>query len=135
MFWAKPFIKCAKEIKLNCFATCTPTFVVYVLKCPCGMLYVGKTIRPVNIRIKEHKNAIRNYKADTYSDNPVSRHFANAKHNVRQMRWKVLEVVPKPDRGGDRNTLLLQREVRWIRRLESTQPKGMNEQLNLICFL
>ncbi|OCT91198.1 hypothetical protein XELAEV_18014255mg, partial [Xenopus laevis] len=93
-----------KEIKLMPFATCTTNFVVYVLKCPCGILDVGKTIRSVNTRIKEHKNNIRNFKADTYNDTPVSRHFATAKHNACQLKWKVLEVVPKSPKGGDRNT-------------------------------
>ncbi|OCT64610.1 hypothetical protein XELAEV_18045709mg [Xenopus laevis] len=111
------------------FATCTANFVVYVLKCPCGKLYVGKTISSVNTRTNEHKNNIRNFKADTYNDTPVSRHFATAKHN------KVLEVVTKSPTGGDRNTMLLQREARWIRRLDCVYPKGMNEQLNLACFL
>ncbi|OCU02254.1 hypothetical protein XELAEV_18008015mg [Xenopus laevis] len=57
-------------------------FVIYVLKCPCGMLFVGKTIRPVNIRIKKHKNTIRNFKEDTYTDTNVSMHSDTAKHNV-----------------------------------------------------
>ncbi|OCT74448.1 hypothetical protein XELAEV_18033426mg [Xenopus laevis] len=87
-----------QEIKLNAFATCKTAFVIYVLKCPCGMLYVG---RSVNVRIKEHKGNIRNFKADSYSDTPVSRHFYKAKHNVCQLKWKVLEIVPKPTRGGD----------------------------------
>ncbi|OCT91792.1 hypothetical protein XELAEV_18014845mg [Xenopus laevis] len=96
------------------------------------MLYVGKTIRPVNVRIKEHKSNIRNFKLNTHTDTPVSRLFDTAKHN-----WKVLETVPKPKeiRGGDHNTLLLQREARWIKRLETTHPKGLNEQYNLSCFL
>ncbi|OCT74436.1 hypothetical protein XELAEV_18033413mg [Xenopus laevis] len=88
--------------------------VVYVLKCPCGTSYVGKTIRLVNIRIKSHKNAIHNFQANTYTDTSVSRHFANSKHNVCQLKWKVLEV-PKSPKGGDRNTQLLQREAQWIR--------------------
>ncbi|XP_041424662.1 uncharacterized protein LOC121395364 [Xenopus laevis] len=124
-----------KEIKLSTYATCSTNYVVYVLKCPCGKLYVGKTIRSVNTRIKEHKNAIRNFKANTYTDTSVSRHFSEARHNVCQLKWKVLEVVPKMSKGGDRNNLLLQRESRWINRLDSTYPKGMNEQLNLACFL
>ncbi|OCT77575.1 hypothetical protein XELAEV_18028667mg [Xenopus laevis] len=94
--------KRGQEIKLS---TCKTCCVIYVLKCPCGMLYVGKTIRPVNVRIKGH------------------------------FRWKVLETVPKPTRGGDHHTILLQREARWIRRLDSTDPKGLNEQYNLSCFL
>ncbi|OCT65637.1 hypothetical protein XELAEV_18041878mg [Xenopus laevis] len=35
------------EIKLNDFATCNTTGVIYMLKCPCGKAYVGKTKRQV----------------------------------------------------------------------------------------
>ncbi|OCT93784.1 hypothetical protein XELAEV_18011455mg [Xenopus laevis] len=87
-----------KEIKLVSYATCVTNFVVYV----------GKTIRSVNTRIKEHKNDICNFQANTYTDNSVSRHFANAKHNACQLKWKVLEVVTKSPEGGDRDTQLLQ---------------------------
>ena len=31
-----------------------------LLKCPCGLYYVGKTIRELKIRIGEHKSNIRN---------------------------------------------------------------------------
>uniref|UniRef100_A0A803K3M7 Reverse transcriptase domain-containing protein n=1 Tax=Xenopus tropicalis TaxID=8364 RepID=A0A803K3M7_XENTR len=123
------------EIPLKAYATCKSKFVIYVLKCPCGMLYVGKTFRPVNTRIKEHKNYIRNFKKDSYTDTSVSRHFIDNKHSACQLKWKVLEVVQKPVRGGDWKKLLLQREARWIRRLDCVMPRGMNEQYSLLCFL
>ncbi|CAH2274651.1 Hypothetical predicted protein, partial [Pelobates cultripes] len=46
-------------------------FVVYALKCPCGLLYVGETIRPVKERIGEHKRSIRYLKAEVYRDKRV----------------------------------------------------------------
>ncbi|OCT85550.1 hypothetical protein XELAEV_18023719mg [Xenopus laevis] len=98
------------------------------------MLYVGKTIRSVNTRIKEHKGNIRNFKKDTYTDTPVSRHFFSS-NSICQLKWKVLEVVPKPVRGGDWNKKRLQREARWIRHLDSVIPHGMNDQYSLSCFL
>ncbi|OCT94808.1 hypothetical protein XELAEV_18012498mg [Xenopus laevis] len=91
------------EIPLKMYAT-----YVYVLKCPCGMLYVGKTIRPVNTRIQKYKNSIQSFEKDSHTDTPVSRHFFNNKHSACQLKWKVLEVVQKPIRGGDWKNLLLQ---------------------------
>ncbi|XP_041435406.1 uncharacterized protein LOC121399279 [Xenopus laevis] len=122
-------------IKLKSYATCKTSHVIYALKCPCGKMYVGKTIRSVSTRIKEHKGNIRNFKNDTYTDTPVARHFDTVKHNVCQLKWIVLETVAKPSRGGDHNLILLQREARWIKRLDSAYPKGLNEQCNLSCFL
>ncbi|OCT82948.1 hypothetical protein XELAEV_18025483mg [Xenopus laevis] len=123
------------EIPLKTFATCSSTHVVYTLKCPCGMMYIGKTIRSVNTRIKEHKNTIRNFALDTYTDTSVSRHFSEAKHHVSQLKWKVLEVVKRPQRGGNWDKLLLQREAWWIEKMDSTKPLGMNDFNSLKCFL
>ncbi|OCT82438.1 hypothetical protein XELAEV_18024968mg [Xenopus laevis] len=58
------------EIKLRAYATCKSKYVIYALKCICVMLYVGKTILPVNMHIKEHKHNIRNFKKDSYTDYP-----------------------------------------------------------------
>ncbi|OCT92625.1 hypothetical protein XELAEV_18015682mg [Xenopus laevis] len=71
-----------------------------MLKCPCGIVYVGQTIRKVKERIKEHKGDIRNFKKDTATDTPVSRHFNMNKHHVSQLKWLVLEVVESPHRGA-----------------------------------
>ncbi|OCT72575.1 hypothetical protein XELAEV_18035555mg [Xenopus laevis] len=76
------------------------------------MLCVGKTIRPVNIL-----------------------HFFSNKHSACQLKWKVLEVFQKPINGGDWNNLLLKREAKWIRRLDSVLPKVINEQFSVCCFL
>ncbi|OCT70349.1 hypothetical protein XELAEV_18037266mg [Xenopus laevis] len=43
------------EINLNVYATCKSTHVVYLLKCPCGLGYMGHTSRAVKLRIQEHK--------------------------------------------------------------------------------
>ncbi|OCT98791.1 hypothetical protein XELAEV_18011025mg [Xenopus laevis] len=55
-----------------------------------------------------------------YQDN-----FFEAKHHVSQLKWKVLEVVNRPPRGGDWDKLMLQREARWIVKLECTKPKAL----------
>ncbi len=39
--------------------TCSTKNVVYMLKCPCDNIYIGKTIRPLKQRISEHKSSIR----------------------------------------------------------------------------
>ncbi|OCT68332.1 hypothetical protein XELAEV_18039631mg [Xenopus laevis] len=98
-----------------------------------GILYIGQTIRMVKERIKEHRNNIRNYKISTATDTPVSRHFQG--HNVSQLRWLVLEKITQTKRGGDIRKSLGQREVYWIKRMNTMAPAGLNDHWSLSPFL
>ena len=120
-----------KKISIKSRITCKTKFVVYLLKCPCGVCYVGCTTRELKIRIGEHKSNIRN--KDEKS--PVARHFNAAGHDVCSLRFQGIECVQPLKRGGNRNKLLLQREAKWIHTLQTEHPKGMNEELLLGCFL
>lgn len=123
------------NIKLQHFATCKTTGVIYMLKCPCGKAYVGKTKREVRKRIGEHKRSITNCDLEKQiSVTPVSRHFRMQGHNSNQLRWLVLQIVNTPPRGGDFNRILLQNEIRWIDRLNTMAPMGLNEDINFSCF-
>ncbi|OCT70301.1 hypothetical protein XELAEV_18037224mg [Xenopus laevis] len=51
-------------IKLNGHFTCNSTGVIYMIKCPCGLTYVGQTSRSIKTRLNEHKSSIRNYTPD-----------------------------------------------------------------------
>ncbi|OCT63280.1 hypothetical protein XELAEV_18044379mg [Xenopus laevis] len=99
------------------------------------MAYIGQTIRMVKERIKEHRNNIRNYKINTATDTPVSRHFHNEGHNVRQLRWLVLERITQTKRGGDVRKSLGQREAYWIKIMNTMAPAGLNDFWSLSPFL
>ncbi|OCT57669.1 hypothetical protein XELAEV_18003126mg [Xenopus laevis] len=94
---------------------------------PCGLVYTGQTSRPVKERIKEHRSNIRNFKAGTQTDTSISRHFSIFKHNLSQLKWQVLEVIRKPQRGGNMLKLLLQEEAKWIKKCNIFYPEGLNE--------
>lgn len=111
--------------------TCRTTFVVYLLKCPCGFGYVGKTKRELRIRINEHKSNIRNHDIKS----PVARHFSESGHDVCTLKFQGIEAVRSFTRGGDRERYLLQREAYWIYTLQTVFPNGLNEELALSCFL
>ncbi|OCT75717.1 hypothetical protein XELAEV_18030904mg [Xenopus laevis] len=115
------------------YATCNTEGVVYLLKCPYGKVYVGQTCRQIKARIKEYRGNIKNFKANFYTDTPVSRHFNQNRHNMSQLKWLVLEVVQIPQRGGDVKKILLQKETLWIKSL--LDPLGLNEQWSVACFL
>lgn len=40
--------------KLKDFSTCDTEGVIYVIQCPCGKRYIGRTCRKIKTRIREH---------------------------------------------------------------------------------
>nr|XP_055053666.1 uncharacterized protein LOC129438772 isoform X1 [Misgurnus anguillicaudatus] len=120
-----------KSFDIKGTITCHTSNVIYMLKCPCGRAYIGKTTRPLKTRISEHRSNIRN--CDPKS--PVAVHFTQSSHNLASLRYCGIEVVKTPPRGGDINSLLLRREAFWIYTLDTLFPKGMNEEFDLRPFL
>ena len=120
-----------KTIKVKGRITCKTKYVVYLIKCPCGYCYIGKTTRELKTRITEHKSNIRN--RDERS--PIARHFNDAKHDICTLRFQGIAVVHPLPRGGDRDQALLQQEAQWIHFLDTVFPRGLNEELVLNCFL
>ena len=120
-----------KTIPIKHRITCKSKFLVYLLKCPCGLCYVGKTNRELKVRITEHKSNIRN--KDEKSS--IARHFNLVGHNVSTLRFQGIQVIPPLRRGGDREKKLLQQECFWIHNLQTEAPKGLNEEMLLSCFL
>ncbi len=120
-----------KQFDIKSIITCTTTNVIYLLKCPCGLGYVGKTNRALKTRIAEHRCSIRNQDPKS----PVAMHFLQAKHSVASLTYQGIEHVKHPRRGGDTNRLLLQRESFWIFTLGTMSPKGMNEDFPINHFL
>ncbi len=45
--------------KITEFINYLSTHIVYMLKCPCGFIYGGQTKRNLEVRISEHKAAVR----------------------------------------------------------------------------
>lgn len=120
-----------KSFKIKGTITCNTCNVIYMLKCPCGLAYIGKTTRPLKVRISEHRSSIRN--KDPKS--PVAVHFSTANHNVSSLRYFGIELLQPFRRGGDINSQLLKREVFWIYTLDTMSPKGLNEAFDLRPFL
>ncbi|OCT61534.1 hypothetical protein XELAEV_18047563mg [Xenopus laevis] len=92
---------------LKGYYSCLSKFAVYVLLCPCGLLYVGETTLQIKTWIYRHRSTIR-------KDNvklPVSRHFVEMGHFDMDLKYMVLECVPTPRCGGDMELLLRKRGV------------------------
>lgn len=120
-----------KTLKICGVITCCMAFVVYLIKCPCGLAYIGKTSRPLRTRISEHRSNIRC--GDVR--NPVAAHFLAAGHNISTLRYIGIERVEKPPRGGNHDCLLLQRETYYIHAPNTLSPCGLNEEFDIKPFL
>lgn len=79
------------KIQLRVNATCDTMNCIYMVKCPCGKIYVGQTERKIKVRINEHKSNIRT----GYSKSTIAMHFAEARHDISQLRFCILEMVDK----------------------------------------
>ena len=120
-----------KEVAIRGTITCSTTFVVYLIKCPCGLAYIGKTNRALRTRISEHRSNIR----CGDERNPVAAHFKKYGHSITSFRYWGIEKVDMPPRGGDHNRLLLQREAYYIYTLNTMSPCGLNEEFDVKPFL
>ncbi|OCT57027.1 hypothetical protein XELAEV_18004087mg [Xenopus laevis] len=97
--------------------------------------YVGQTSREVKVRIQEHKSNFRNFKKDTKTDTSVSRRFIVFNNNVMQLQWCV-PAEAAPDRSGHiRRKRLLQIEGKWIKKLNTLNPDGLNYAWSLKSYL
>ena len=95
------------------------------------MVSVGQTKRNLKLRIAEHKASIRNGNMD-YA---IARHYKEKGHgSAASLKFLGIEQVSS-SRGGNNKKLLLQREAFWIFTLNSVEPFGLNESLELHPFL
>lgn len=120
-----------KEYNINKFITCSSSSVIYLLSCPCGLQYIGKTNRQLRVRINEHRSAIS--RNDPKS--PIARHFSTAPHTTAQLQFIGIDRVTPSRRNRAVESKLLQCEAKWIFYMQTLSPKGLNEDLDLTCFL
>ncbi|OCT71820.1 hypothetical protein XELAEV_18034798mg [Xenopus laevis] len=107
--------------------------VVYLLTCRvCYKQYVGCTVRPMKERIREHINTIRSGSEATV----VSRHFKMCSNsNVAMLKAQGIERITLNVRGGDLRAKLLRAEVKWIHKLNTRQPQGLNSVFDISCYI
>lgn len=98
-----------------------------MITCPCNLVYVGETTMEVRQRISKHKSTIRTGLVDLL----IPKHFIDESHTINQLKYKVIDSVPPLRRGGDRQAKLMEKELRWIHRLDCLYPKGLNIEFKL----
>lgn len=65
---------------------CNSVNVIYLITCPCGLRYVGMTIRKIKQRICEHQSTIRCKRVTT----KLTEHFLAFNHTTNDIRWTVI---------------------------------------------
>lgn len=120
-----------KMFRVNSVITCASTQVVYTLRCPCGLMYVGKTTRKLKQHIGEHKNGIH----WNDRDYPAAVHFNFEKRDTSTLGFCGVEKISLPFRGGELDLLLGRREAYCIFTLQTLSPRGLNDDLPLNVML
>lgn len=116
--------------KLKDFSTCNTEGVIYIIECPCGKRYIGRTCRKLKTRIREHW---RNIRLGILTHN-LSTHYKEYQKPEGSSFW-VLEVVRPWWRGENTDLKLSRKEGEWIYKLNTLVPDGLNIDLELKCFL
>lgn len=72
--------------------------------CPCGMFYIGKTIRQLHVRVHEHLYLLRTGKGAPR----LILHMREVHNNDPSLlRFAGLRKIPIPQDGSDRHVALL----------------------------
>jgi hypothetical protein len=100
-------INMGQRFKIKGLITCMSTNVIYKLKCPCGLSYIGKTSGSFKTRISEHRSNIRTGE----TKHLVAAHFVPAGHPISSLRYIGIEMVKMSHRGGDTERKLLQKGI------------------------
>lgn len=77
----------SKVYNIKDFITCGTVGVVYLLICPCGLQYVGRTTCALNVRIEEYLGNIRR----GFIGHSVSKHF-RLHHDRNSTLLKVIAI-------------------------------------------
>lgn len=49
-----------EEFSIKFHMTCQTAYVIYIIECPCGLQYVGRTIQKLHLRVNKHRANIQN---------------------------------------------------------------------------
>lgn len=128
----KSFTTKGKTYMLKDFFNCSSDFVIYGLRCPCGLMYVGRTIRALRRRFGEHRRLIEGG-TDPHS---VPKHFASAHQGSTDgLEVWVIEQIPRSLPAAERFKKLCARETFWIYTLDVLSPGGINESMEIATIL
>lgn len=120
------------KFTLKHFANCKTYGVVYLLQCECTCFYVGKTKTEFWHRAYRHILSMQSCNPDL----PLGHHVLYFHGGIFSLiKFLTLDRVHPGLRGDNWNKILLQREQRWIYKLNATSFPGLNEMISFKPFL
>lgn len=69
--------------------TCSSRFLIYMITCPCNLVYIGETTMEIRQRISKHKSTIRTGMTEL----PIPKHFAEKQHSINHLKFRVIDSV------------------------------------------
>ena len=103
--------------------SCELSDIVYLVTCSkSNKYYVGETGRPFRARIYEHKLSVSKDSRIT----PVSKHFTEQGHSVRNMQFSILEWC-SPKYNTPKQVHRKRHEQWWMWNIGAIHPIGINQ--------
>jgi len=104
--------------------SCNSNNLIYCISCKtCHLQYVGQTKNTIKMRFSKHFGNI----TTPGTVDPIGRHFAASDHNqLRDIQIHILEFIQAPSRSAPAQKLRDELERKWIHRLMTTAPLGLN---------
>ena len=120
-----------QQFKIFHNTNCKSSNVIYLMECKkCKIQYVGKTRNSFNTRLNDHRSNAYNPTEDSI---PACLHFHNNTHDFnRDAKFTIIEQLKNTEDKSEeqRETIILQRENFWIKKLQTLTPHGLNQELN-----
>ena len=122
-FHTKKVHKC-KNLPSKPLITCELSNLIYLITCKkCGLQYVGETKRPFRQRMYEHTRSVIADQENRHT--PVSRHFSQHNHGVKDMEFSIIHWMGSPDKS-DNTPARRSQELYYIWLLPTLAPAGIN---------
>ncbi|OCT60831.1 hypothetical protein XELAEV_18046853mg [Xenopus laevis] len=78
-----------REYKIRGHYSCDTSFAVYMLVCPCNLVYVGETTQKVRDRFSQHRFTVNTRNSVL----PVSNHCIEKEHTLEDLKFRVIQQV------------------------------------------
>lgn len=107
--------------------SCDSSNIIYLISCSrCGIQYVGETSQKLNLRMNNHRAAIRGQKNTLLTEHFRGDNDCHIDHCIVQPIEKIDDMGSKQDLKKKR----LEREAFWIKELRTLTPYGLNDRLD-----
>lgn len=116
-----------EDFEIKTRIDCDSSFVIYILKCNCGLQYVGRTSQKLRTRMNQHRSNVMK----GYIKHSVSRHAAT-NHDCNFNHFSISAIEQIGTNVRNRHETLAKREMYWIFKFDTLVPKGLNEALEHI---